>query len=236
MSSESGQEQPASAASPPTSTTNVYKNKSRVYTKTGDKGTSSLFNMTRRSKADDYFYALGDTDELNAHIGLVRAQCDAESESGRYGELPEHLAEIQSRLFDIGAHLATPRTSSNDAQKKRTEFCEHHVHTLEEWIDGMETELPPIRNFILPGGNLVSSHLHVARSVCRRAERQTVPLVNREDAEQVVQQYLNRLSDFLFVAARFVAHRAGCKETLWKKPREKRIKDNTQGTSETDEQ
>lgn len=186
--------------------------------------------MSRRPKSDDYFSALGDTDELNANLGVVRAHCVQEvSREGASAEavethqqLDEQLTEIQSRLFDIGAHLATPRQSSNAAQLARTEFDELHVSQLESWIDGMEASLEPIRNFILPSGGLVASHLHVSRAVCRRAERATVPLVDRGDSEPVVQRYLNRLSDYLFVAARFASRDQP--ETIWKKPRVARQK------------
>lgn len=191
--------------------------------------------MERRSKADDYFSALGDTDELNANLGVVRSHCvlpETGISDQRHDkelietlhQLDEQLSEIQSRLFDVGAHLATPQQSSNEAQRHRTKFAEHHVDQLEEWIDAMESVLPPLKNFILPSGGIVSSHLHVCRSVCRRAERSTVPLVERGDSEPVVQRYLNRLSDYLFVAARYAAKASGQTETIWKKPREPRVK------------
>lgn len=215
----------AAAAPASASSSEIYKGKSRVYTKTGDAGTTSLFNQQRRSKADDYFEALGDTDELNANLGVVRAHCQSgssdrsEAAAASCAQLDEQLAEIQSRLFDVGAHLATPRQSSNAAAQSRTQFDEDHVTQLEHWIDAMEAHLPPLRNFILPSGGIVAAQLHVARAVCRRAERKTVPLVAREDADPVVGRYLNRLSDFLFVAARFAALSSERPETIWKKPR-----------------
>ena len=193
-----------------------------MYTKTGDGGTTSLFNQQRRSKADDYFEALGDTDELNANIGVVRAHCQSAGSGGSdavASQLDEQLAEVQSRLFDVGAHLATPRQSSNAAALARTAFDEDHVAQLEAWIDAMEAHLPPLRNFILPSGGFVATQLHVCRAVCRRAERKTVPLVAREDADPVVGRYLNRLSDFFFVAARYAALSSDRPETIWKKPR-----------------
>jgi ATP:cob(I)alamin adenosyltransferase len=229
MSSDSSSTVAASASSG--SSDDIYTGgKYRVYTKTGDKGTTSLFNMERRSKGDDYFQALGDTDELNANLGVVRAHCATvvNSTGGDEGDaahrdacaqLDEQLSEVQSRLFDVGAHLATPRSASNAAQKARTEFEAHHVETLEHWIDGMETVLSPLKNFILPSGGLVASQLHVCRAVCRRAERSSVPLVGREDADPVVARYLNRLSDYLFVAARFAALAARQPDTIWRKPR-----------------
>lgn len=231
MSTDSSSTQPASAASsvtipvlPEVDASTIYKDgKARVYTKTGDAGTTSLFNMSRRSKADDYFAALGDTDELNAHIGVARAHIEQHG-GDLYASVDDMLTDIQSRLFDLGAHLATPRGSSNAAQIHRTTFDEQHVDQLEKWIDSMESKLSPLRNFILPSGGPVSAQLHVCRAVTRRAERTTVPLIEREDADPMAQKYLNRLSDFFFVTARYAAMLSGHTETLWKKPREKRTK------------
>lgn len=222
-----------------------------MYTKTGDKGTSSLFNSERRPKNDECFEALGDTDELNANIGVVRAHCSImkklwtenkinnnsssssssssstslltslPSDINPYDHFDDQLIEIQSRLFDIGAHLATPQTSSTPAQLKRTIFDPSHTSQLEQWIDQMEIDLPILTNFILPSGNLLTTHLHVCRAICRRAERRTIPLIARDDIDSVIQIYLNRLSDYLFVAARWTAKLSEQKETIWKKPRER---------------
>lgn len=198
-------------------TTDPYKDsgKYRVYTKTGDAGTSSLFNMQRKPKDDEFFQALGDTDELNANLGVCREYLVAQGLSST----AQQLEEIQSRLFDVGSHIATPRTTSTAAQKARTEFADEHTAQLEKWIDEMEVELPALKNFILPSGGLASAHLHVARAVCRRAERRIVPIVAHGDAELCIQKYLNRLSDYLFVCARFACLKAGNTETIWKKPR-----------------
>lgn len=185
----------------------------KVYTKTGDKGTSTLFSGERRPKNDDAFQALGDTDELNAQIGVAIEQ----SRLVQNEYLPEKLESIQSRLFDLGACLATPLTTASQFKKNRTgTFDDANVSQLESWIDEMDLELPPLKCFILPsGGGLASTHLHVARAVCRRAERRVVPLVGAGDVEPVVQRYLNRLSDFLFVAARYSALKEGKEETKW---------------------
>jgi cob(I)alamin adenosyltransferase len=186
----------------------------KVYTKTGDQGVASLYSSERRSKADSCFQALGDVDEANAHLGLARSYCGGDE------MLISQLAEIQSRLFDLGAQLATPRTSSNTSKLQRTEFHDEHVTTLETWIDSMDGQLSPLRNFILPGGgNPGSATLHVARAVVRRAERSVVPLLEAGDVDAVVLRYLNRLSDYLFVAARYAAHRQQEVETIWKKAR-----------------
>eukprot|EP00644_Phytophthora_capsici_P008468 jgi/Phyca11/506466/fgenesh2_kg.PHYCAscaffold_20_\ len=185
----------------------------KVYTKTGDKGTSQLFSGERRPKSDSSFQALGDTDELNAQIGVAVEQ--ARVADNVY--LPPKLEQIQSRLFDLGACVATPLTTASESKQRRTGlFDEQNVTQLELWIDEMDVELPPLKCFILPsGGGLASTHLHVARAVCRRAERSVVPLVAAGDVDGVVQRYLNRLSDFLFVSARYAALKEGKEETKW---------------------
>lgn len=201
----------------------------KVYTKTGDKGTSTLFSGERRPKDDAVFKALGDTDELNAQIGVAIEQ--ARLAHNEY--LPEKLEEIQSRLFDLGACVATPRTTASQFKKNRAgEFDEGNVDQLERWIDEMDLELPPLKCFILPsGGGLASTHLHVARAVCRRAERRVVPLAASGDVESVVIRYLNRLSDFLFVAARYAALKEGKEETKWQN---RNIKPGSSEPKETD--
>ncbi|GMF35949.1 unnamed protein product [Phytophthora lilii] len=185
----------------------------KVYTKTGDKGTSQLFSGERRPKSDGVFQALGDTDELNAQIGVAVEQARLAANA----ELPPRLEQIQSRLFDLGACVATPLTSASETKQRRAGmFDEANVAQLERWIDEMDAQLPPLKCFILPsGGGLASTHLHVARAVCRRAERSIVPLVAAGDVDGVVQRYLNRLSDFLFVSARFAALKEGKEETKW---------------------
>ncbi|POM80334.1 ATP:cob(I)alamin adenosyltransferase, partial [Phytophthora palmivora] len=185
----------------------------KVYTKTGDKGTSQLFSGERRPKNDAVFQALGDTDELNAQIGVAVEQARLAANAS----LPPQLEQIQSRLFDLGACVATPLTSASETKQRRTGvFDEANVTQLEHWIDAMDAELPPLKCFILPsGGGLASTHLHVARAVCRRAERSVVPLVAAGDVDGVVQRYLNRLSDFLFVSARYAALKEGKEETKW---------------------
>jgi len=206
----SSQESAADSANPP--------RKVKIYTKTGDKGTTSLFTGERLPKDTDYFQALGDIDEVNAEIGLAREHCLL----ANIPTLPERLEEIQSRLFDMGAHVATPLSKAPQAHKDRTKFDENAVSVLEQWIDEMDAELPPLRNFILPGGGLASAQLHVARAVARRCERCIVPLVLKEDVTLTVEKYINRLSDFLFVAARYAAHKANKPEMIWKKARERK--------------
>lgn len=195
----------------------------KVYTKTGDKGTSQLFSGERRAKDDAVFKALGDTDELNAHVGLAVewAREAAVTATGGGGGadafLPPRLEQVQSRLFDVGACIATPLTTAPQSKKNRAgAFDDANVGVLERWIDEMDAELPPLTSFILPsGGGRASTQLHVARAVCRRAERRVVPLAAAGDVDAAVMRYLNRLSDFLFVAARYAALKEGKEETKW---------------------
>ena len=127
------------------------------------------------------------------------------------------LAEIQSRLLDVGSAVATPLCGSSDAMKARAAFSETHVETLEGWIDGMDAELPALSSFLLVSGGKASVFLHQARVVCRRAERRCVPLVRSGAVPDVVRVYLNRLSDYMFTAARFAAMKAGREEEAYKK-------------------
>ncbi|GBB87160.1 hypothetical protein RclHR1_01360031 [Rhizophagus clarus] len=179
---------------------NPKPKKSNVYTRTGDKGKSSLYNGERRSKTDDIFNALGTVDELSSCIGIANHYCK-KVENG----LEDKLVEIQCKLIEVGSNIATPRNSSHTSKLSFTSFDEENVNLLEAWIDNLDSQLPPLKNFILPSGGESAVFLHQCRSVCRRAERVTVPLVEAEVAEQSVGKYLNRLSDFFFVAARYAA-------------------------------
>ena len=178
----------------------------RIYTRTGDEGSTSLFNGQRRRKDDLVFTALGDSDELNAALGLASAHCEAGGSTRGLALIPQ-IGVVQSRLLDLGSAVATPRTQSSTKRLERTSFDDAggSAAQLEEWIDAMDAELPPLRNFILPGGGLAAASLHVARAVCRRAERSVVPLVLDGECEDAVAIYLNRLSDYLFVASRYAA-------------------------------
>jgi cob(I)alamin adenosyltransferase len=191
--------------------TNLRK-KSILYTRTGDKGTSSLYTGERRSKTDPVFEALGHQDELCAAIGIAREHCHT-NDNG----LNSQLVEIQSRLFDLGAAVATPQNNSNADKIAYTLFDSRHTSKLEEWIDHLDSQLPPLTTFIVPSGGLSSTHLHLARVICRRAERAVVPLVDEEEVDSEVGRYLNRLSDYLFCAARTAAFREGHEEIEWRK-------------------
>lgn len=169
----------------------------KIYTKTGDSGSSSLYSGERRAKSDAVFAALGDVDELNSAVGLAR-----EYAAPLDPELASQLETIQSRLLDVGSAVATPIASSSDAKLQRTAFDGGATAALEGWIDAMTAQLPPLTSFILPSGGPAASFLHMARSVCRRAERAVVPLAAGGATDEAVAVYLNRLSDYLFTAAR----------------------------------
>lgn len=184
----------------------------KIYTRTGDKGTSSLFTGERRSKDDAVFEALGATDELNSQIGLAREHCIIEKNT-----LDEKLHQIQCMLQDIGSNVATPRSAASDGKIIQTLFDDAHVTQLEKWIDDIDETIPPLTNFILPGGGVAASHLHVARTAARRAERRVVPLVAAGGVSAACGRYLNRLSDFLFTAARLAVHSQGRDEAIYRK-------------------
>ena len=177
----------------------------KIYTKTGDTGETSLFDKTRVSKGDARVDAYGEVDELNACLGAARA-------AGLDPELSGMLEEIQKELFAIGARLADP-SRRIAARVTKADIVDEQVARLEGAIDRLEAELPPLRHFILPGGGPGGSLLHLARTVCRRAERRIVALASPVDPIVVV--YLNRLSDLLFVMARAANHRSGVPETEW---------------------
>ena len=195
----------------------VYRFK--IYTKTGDKGTSSLYNGQRKAKTDAVFTALGDVDEVNAHLGVVAAHCqEAAPPTDAHALVATQLAEIQARLLDVGSAIATPLDESSARKVAVVTFDANAATSLEEWIDDMDDQLPPLKSFILPSGGVAAAQLHVARSVCRRAERAVVALGD-DAVPQDVRQFMNRLSDYLFTAARFVAFATGAPETTYQKAR-----------------
>ncbi len=183
----------------------------KIYTKTGDKGETGLFGGRRVSKADPRVEAYGDVDELNAHLGL------AETELGRFA-LQDELREIQSDLFVLGADLATPLDAGSTAVDRTPRISAERVKRLEELIDRWDAETTPLKNFILPGGAPGAAVLHVCRAVCRRAERGLVGLARTATVNPETIIYLNRLSDLLFVLARWVNARAGVEESIWRAP------------------
>lgn len=176
----------------------------KIYTKTGDKGTTSLIYGTRVSKNDARVEAYGTCDETNSMIGLALSYLQGEYFSGKE-ELQAIFHKIQTVLFHVGAELATP-----SGKEVKWVLQQKDIEDLEKKIDAWDDALPPLTNFILPGGHQAGAALHVARTVARRAERQAVFLGN--EVNPLVLSYLNRLSDFLFVAARYVNMHLGSKE------------------------
>lgn len=178
----------------------------KIYTKTGDKGQTSLLGGARVSKSDARINAYGTVDELNSYIGLLR---DQEVNSSR----TDLLKEIQDRLFTIGSDLAT-QTGKNNVKKPDLHL--EDIELLEKEMDQMDASLPMLKAFILPGGHQSVSFCHLARTVCRRAERIAVYLAATEEVSDLVIQYLNRLSDFLFVLGRKMAQELNVDEVSWK--------------------
>lgn len=185
----------------------------KIYTKTGDKGETSLYTGKRVPKNDQNVIALGTVDETNTAIGAAIALIPQDNKTLK--ELERQLIIIQHALFDVGAALATPRTSASEQKIKKTRFDEEETALLEKWIDEMELELPTLHSFILPGGHPAGAMLHLARSICRRAERVVIPMNQKGDVPDVVLIYINRLSDYLFVASRFLNHVLKRPETKW---------------------
>jgi len=178
----------------------------KIYTRTGDDGTTGVLGPKRLPKHAPRIEAFGQVDELNATLGVARA-LDAQ------GWLESELASIQWLLFHMGAELATTDAKQLD---KLTRIADDDVTTLEQLIDRLDEALPPLAAFVLPQGTPLAAQLHVARTVCRRAERAVVALADKEKIEPRLVRYLNRLADLLFVMARWCNHRAGVAETEWK--------------------
>ena len=186
----------------------------KIYTKTGDKGQTSLIGGTRVPKHHIRIEAYGTVDELNSWIGLLRDQDINTSHK-------TILAEIQDRLFTIGSNLAAdPEKSKTRAEQGRSmvlpDLKEEDITLLEKEIDKMNDVLPTMRSFILPGGHTIVSYCHIARCVCRRAERNTIHLAKDNFVAEPVIKYLNRLSDHLFVLSRKLSHDLGAEEIPWK--------------------
>lgn len=177
----------------------------KIYTKTGDKGTTSLIGGTRLSKAHVRIDAYGTIDELNSYIGMLRDQPVNENRK-------DLLKEIQDRLFTIGSHLA-----SEPDQKKKIlpDLYDEDITLLEKEMDGIDSRIPALRSFILPGGHSSVSFGHIARTVCRRAERNVIHLQQGEEVEPIVVRYLNRLSDYLFMLCRAMTYELGIEEVTW---------------------
>lgn len=184
----------------------------KIYTRTGDKGETSLFSGQRLPKSDPLMDAIGTVDECNCAIGMALSFIAKEP---KYAQAKLKLETVQHALFDVGAALATPRTSASAKKIEKTRFDHDATTQLEHWMDEMETELPVLHAFILPGGHPCGATLHLARSICRRAERLVVPFNKQGEVSDNVLCYLNRLSDFLFMASRYINHLSHSPETLW---------------------
>jgi cob(I)alamin adenosyltransferase len=172
---------------------------SKIYTRTGDDGTTGLGNGERAAKNDTRVEAYGTVDELNSTIGMVLATAVS-------AEITECLEQVQQDLFDLGGELCIPDTEVIDADR---------VARLEQQLDQLNADLPPLKEFILPGGGAAAAACHLARAVCRRAERRTCSLADNSPVNTHTLQYLNRLSDLLFVIARVMSRHAGADEVLW---------------------
>jgi cob(I)alamin adenosyltransferase len=181
----------------------------KIYTKGGDAGETSLFGGERVSKSAPRVGAYGEVDELNSVLGVAASEL-------AHDDLLAMLRVIQSSLFDLGGELATPSVDERQQTGKGVpRVSERDIVELEGWIDALETELTPLRNFVLPGGAKGAALLHLGRTVCRRAERNVIALSAHERVAPLVVKYLNRLSDLLFVMARVVNRRADVEEPQW---------------------
>lgn len=180
----------------------------KIYTRTGDKGTTGLVGGSVIDKDAPRVEAYGSVDELNSWIGV----CRTEAASLKLDTISEQLSKISQDLFDIGAELATPK----DARWEGMILVdEKSILILEKWIDTLMEGIPPLTSFVLPGGNSLNSNLHVARTVCRRAEREVIRFSKKEAVNQQIIIYLNRLSDLLFAMSRYVSVKSNIPEFLW---------------------
>jgi cob(I)alamin adenosyltransferase len=181
----------------------------KIYTRTGDDGGTALFGGGRVSKAAPRVETYGTVDELNAVLGWAVTQMEDDTLRGR-------IERVQHDLFALGADLATPPPEENRRRPETPPLPQERVEEMEAWIDEAESELPELKAFILPGGTTGAAALHVARTVCRRAERMVVALASQEAVDAGVIQYLNRLADLLFMVARLENHRAGVGDVEWR--------------------
>jgi len=183
----------------------------KLYTKTGDDGSTGLFGSQRVQKDDPRIVAFGSVDELNACVGLAAAGCNKSSEFE--SALLEILCAMQSQLFTLGADLAT--VPGSEHEDKITRIGASDISQLESWIDEIDAGNEPMKNFVLPGGTELAARLHLARTVCRRAERDVITLSKNQSVSEHVKIYLNRLSDLLFALARRANKEAGVDDIPW---------------------
>jgi len=181
----------------------------KIYTKTGDKGDTGLIDGSRISKSDLRIIAYGEVDEANSHIGLIISNIEKNS---IFDDVKKILLDVQQDLFVLGAELANPNTLKDDNMLVKREM----ISTIEKYIDIFESELAPISNFILPGGSIESSLIHICRTVVRRAETSAVALAKEQKINQEILTYLNRISDLFFVLARVINKRQKRNDIPWK--------------------
>jgi cob(I)alamin adenosyltransferase len=187
----------------------------RVYTRTGDRGDTALVGGKRVPKDAARIEAYGTIDELNAALGLARVfNAERLAEGEGHGWLDEVLRRLQNELFDLGSELATPEEAVYEGMHR---IGDGQVRELERLIDQCQKELPPLKSFVLPGGGRIGAALHLARTICRRAEREILRLSRAEPLSEWPLRYVNRLSDLLFVLSRWVAKRLGEPEYLWER-------------------
>ncbi|MCO6432190.1 MAG: cob(I)yrinic acid a,c-diamide adenosyltransferase [Deltaproteobacteria bacterium] len=180
----------------------------KIYTRTGDDGATGLVDGSRVAKDSLRVEAFGTVDELNSVVGIALAYC-----SDLHSIIREKLIAIQHELFDLGSLLASP---AGFDRSKLPAITEQHISRLEQWIDELNENLPPLTSFLLPGGSKLNGHLHLCRTVCRRAERRVISLVKTEPADNSWQIYLNRLSDLFFAMSRRESALSAVPEVLWK--------------------
>ena len=181
----------------------------KIYTKTGDKGDTGLIDGSRISKSDLRIMAYGEVDEANSHIGLIISNIEKNS---IFDDVKKILLDVQQDLFVLGAELANPNSLKDDNMLVKREM----ISTIEKYIDNFESELAPISNFILPGGSIESSLIHICRTVVRRAETSAVALAKEQKINQEILTYLNRISDLFFVLARVINKRQKRNDIPWK--------------------
>lgn len=187
----------------------------KIYTKTGDKGTTKLVDGSCVEKFNPRVEAYGCVDELNSHLGFARSLIAEKVQYAQFTkELDSHLELVQNQLFSVGSLLAT---ADKDVFTKMPQINNRHIEQLEKWIDAYGETLPALKNFILPGGDLLAAQLHVCRTACRRAERRSSEIYLAENQYQNVLIYLNRLSDLFFTWARWMNFKMSQQETIWKK-------------------
>jgi len=204
----------------------VVKKMPKIYTRTGDSGRSSLYTGERRPKSDQVFSALGAVDELSCHLGLAKELAMVSDVDHPF---VDQLVRVQCILQDIGSCVATPLSTARDSHLKSVGVSERHTKELEEWIDEYTHFLPPLENFILPGGGVVAAQIHVARATCRRAEREVSVLVLDGECDKESGKYVNRLSDFLFTIGRIASKLEGKVETIYTRPDKENINYKAKG-------